>query len=87
MTYIELFSAGCPLCQEVAKKIESLTGPGCSVRVHDLRDDPAVRKAAEQYGIRRVPSVVIDGRLAACCTGSAVEEAVLRAAGLGACQP
>ena len=25
---------------------------------------------AEEFGIRSVPAVVIDGKLAACCTGS-----------------
>jgi hypothetical protein len=56
------------------------------VRVHDLRNDPVAVRAAEGYGIRRVPSVVIDGQLAACCTAGAVDESVLKAAGLGACQ-
>lgn len=86
MLQIELFSAGCPLCQAVAEKIESLAGPECNVRVHDLRNDPLAVRAAERYAIRRVPSVVIDGRLATCCTLGAVDEGVLQAAGLGACQ-
>lgn len=86
MPKIELFSAGCPLCQAVAKKIESLAGPDCNVRVHDLHNGPVAVKAAERYGIQRVPSVVIDGQLAACCTAGAVDESVLKAAGLGACR-
>lgn len=86
MPQIELFGAGCALCQAVAEKIKGLAGPECSVRVHDLRNDPVAVRAAEGYGIRRVPSVVIDGQLAACCTAGAVDESVLKAAGLGACQ-
>jgi hypothetical protein len=86
MPQIELFSAGCPLCQAVAEKIASLAGPECNVRVHDLRGDPAAVKAAERYSIRRVPSVVIDGQLAACCAAGAVDEGVLKAAGLGLCR-
>jgi len=34
-------------------------------------------------GIRSVPAVVIDGKLADCCAGRGVDETVLRAAGLG----
>jgi hypothetical protein len=34
-------------------------------------------------GIRSVPAVVINGKLADCCAGRGPEEAVLRAAGVG----
>jgi hypothetical protein len=30
------------------------------------------------YGVMRVPSIVINGRLAPCCQAKAVSEAVLR---------
>jgi len=52
------------------------------VIVHDMRNDE-VAKRAKGLGIRSVPAVVIDGKLAACCAGRGVDEAVLRAAGLG----
>jgi glutaredoxin 3 len=83
---IEVFGAGCPLCEAVAQKINSLAGPECSVKVYDLRTDAAAVKAATQHGIQRVPSIVVDGRLAACCATAPVDEAVLRAAGVGACR-
>jgi predicted DsbA family dithiol-disulfide isomerase len=38
---------------------------------------------AMRYGIRSVPAVVIDGKLADCCAGRGVQEASLRAAGVG----
>src|SRR5205823_5920573 len=43
----------------------------------------AVAAKAKTYGIRSVPAVVIDGKLADCCAGRGPEEAALRAAGLG----
>jgi hypothetical protein len=46
-------------------------------------NDPAVANRAKHFGIRSVPAVVIDGKLADCCTGRGVDEATLRAAGLG----
>jgi glutaredoxin 3 len=52
------------------------------VSIVDMRD-PAVAQRAKQLGIRSVPVVVIDGRLAECCTGRGVDEATLRTAGLG----
>ena len=45
--------------------------------------DVNVAKRANSLGIRSVPSVVIDGKLADCCAGRRVDEYVLRAAGLG----
>jgi predicted DsbA family dithiol-disulfide isomerase len=41
---------------------------------------PDVASRAEKYGIRTVPAVVIDGKLAQCCAGRGCDEQVLRAA-------
>jgi hypothetical protein len=56
--------------------------PSCEVSVLDMRD-PAVARRAKELGIRSEPAVVINGMRAACCTGRGVDEATLRAAGLG----
>jgi hypothetical protein len=45
--------------------------------------DINVASRAKALGIRSVPSVVIDGKLADCCSGRGVDVQVLRAAGLG----
>jgi hypothetical protein len=42
-----------------------------------------VAERAKGLGIRSVPAVVIEGKLAGCCAGRGVDVAVLRAAGLG----
>jgi hypothetical protein len=49
--------------------------------------DPKVAGRAKSIGTRSVPAVVIDGKLADCCTGRGPEEATLRAAGLGKAIP
>jgi hypothetical protein len=64
---VEVFSAGCP---------------ACDVEVLDMRQ-PDVAQRAKQLGIRSVPSVVVDGRLASCCAGRGPDEASLKAAGIG----
>jgi hypothetical protein len=43
----------------------------------------AVASRAKSLGIRSVPAVVINGKLADCCTGRGPDEATLRAGGLG----
>jgi predicted DsbA family dithiol-disulfide isomerase len=45
--------------------------------------DTNVVERARSLGIRSVPAVVIDGKLADCCSGRGVDVQVLRAAGLG----
>src|SRR5438309_11481915 len=79
---IEVFSAGCPACEETIALVNRIACPSCEVQVLDMRQ-PAVAAKAKTYGIRSVPAVVIDGKLADCCAGRGPEEAALRAAGLG----
>ena len=55
----------------------------CDVSVLDMHDT-AVATRAKGLGIRSVPAVLIDGRLADCCAGRGPDdEATLCAAGLG----
>lgn len=77
---IEVFTAGCPACDPVVKTVEDLACPDCEVTIHDMRLEASKAKG---YGIQRVPAVVIDGRLASCCEGAAVDADALRAAGVG----
>jgi len=79
---IEVFSAGCATCQEAIEVIQRAACPSCEVIIHDMRDGE-VAKRAKALGIRSIPAVVVEGKLAACCAGRGVDEAVLRAAGLG----
>jgi glutaredoxin len=79
---IEVFSAGCAACHEAIELIRRAACPSCEVIVHDMQK-VEVAERAKGLGIRSVPAVVIDGKLAACCAGRGVDEGVLRAAGLG----
>jgi hypothetical protein len=83
---IEVFSAGCQACHETIALVQRAACPSCEVTVHDMHD-PKVASRAKSLGIRSVPAVVIDGKLADCCTGRGPEEAVLRASGLGQAIP
>ncbi len=79
---IEVFSAGCPVCEETITLVREIACPSCEVIVLDMRDR-TVAARARKLGVRSVPAVAIDGKLAACCTGRGPDEATLRAAGLG----
>lgn len=79
---IEVFGAGCPACEETVRAVQAEACPSCEVTVLDMKD-PAVASRAKKLGIRSVPAVVIDGKLASCCEGRGPDISALRAAGLG----
>jgi glutaredoxin 3 len=74
---IEVFSAGCGLCTETIEFVTKLAGPENEVIVHDIREAENLTRA-HAYGVRSVPAVVIDDKLAGCCTGNGPDEQVLR---------
>lgn len=76
---IEIFSAGCKTCKDTIETVKRLTGTEHEVSVHDMHRQEIASRAA-QHGVRSVPAVVIDGKLAGCCAGRGVEENVLREA-------
>lgn len=83
MADVQIFSAGCPCCDEAIAAVKQAACPSCTVSVRDM-NDPAVAADAKKFGIKRVPAVVIDGKLADCCAAGGVDIAVLREMGLGA---
>ncbi len=79
---IEVFSAGCTVCDETIQLVNQVACPSCEVTVLDMRKkDVAAR--AKSLGVRSVPAVVIDGKLQDCCAGRGPEVATLKRAGLG----
>lgn len=79
---VEVFSAGCPACEPTVELVKSIACPLCDVQVLDMRE-PGVAAKAKKYGVKAVPAVVIDGKLAACCQGAGPDAETLRAAGVG----
>jgi glutaredoxin 3 len=79
---IEIFSAGCPACQEAIDLVNSIACPSCDVTVLDMKDT-AVANRAKSLSIWSVPAIILDGKLADCCGGQGISEAALRAEGIG----
>ncbi len=82
MRKIEVFSAGCPACEDTIQLVNRIACPSCEVTVLDM-NEPAVANRAKGLGICSVPAVVIDGKLADCCAGRGPDEAALRRSGVG----
>ncbi len=79
---VEVFSAGCPVCNDAVDMVKGISCQDCQISVLDM-NDAVVAKRAKNLGIRSVPAIVVDGKLADCCTGRGPDEATLKAAGLG----
>ena len=82
MRKVEIFSAGCGLCDDAVEAVKAAACPSCGVEVRDMMD-PHVAALAKGYGITHVPAVVIDGKLAECCRHGGIDMNELRAMGLG----
>lgn len=83
---VEVFTAGCPVCDPVVELVKKVACPSCELVVHDLRAGCATderRDKAKRYGVARVPAVAVDGKLIDCCKIGSVTEEELRAAGVG----
>jgi glutaredoxin 3 len=79
---VEVFSAGCPACEETIALVKSIACESCDVTVLDMREHDVAARAKEM-GIHRVPAVVINGKLAECCSARGPQVNILQAEGLG----
>ncbi len=79
---IEVFSAGCPTCDETIKLVRDNACSSCEVDILDVKK-AEVQSRMKSLGIKSIPAVAIDGKLAGCCAGRGPNLADLKAAGLG----
>jgi len=79
---VEIYSAGCPTCQETVDLVKGIACPSCDISVLNM-NEKGISQRAKELGIHRVPAIVIDRKLADCCAVSAPDEQSLRAAGIG----
>lgn len=79
---IEIFSAGCGVCEDTVNLVKRLACPSCDVTVLDMQD-AAVAGQAKLLGIKSVPAVVVDGKLVSCCEGRGPDAEILKLAGIG----
>jgi glutaredoxin len=83
---VEVFTAGCPVCEPAVKMVQELACPSCEVKIHDLNrgcETDDCRVEAQKYGIKTVPAVVVDGTICGCCDNQGVNREDLKAAGIG----
>ncbi|MBI2301259.1 MAG: thioredoxin family protein [Armatimonadetes bacterium] len=79
---IQIFSAGCPICEASVALVRETACPSCEISVHDMHDEAGPARA-RQLGVVSLPAVAVDGKLASCCEGRQMTVAALREAGIG----
>lgn len=82
---VEVFTAGCPLCDHAVGLVTSLACPSCEVQVYDLREGGVTnqcREKAARYGVTAVPAVAVNGVLLDCCRREPITADRLIAAGI-----
>ncbi|TDT63598.1 glutaredoxin [Fonticella tunisiensis] len=85
---IEVFTAGCYICENTVKEIKALACPNCEVIVYNLNkkcETNECENKAKQYGIKSVPAVAINGKLIDCYNNRGIDFEALKRAGLGQC--
>lgn len=85
---IEIFTQGCPNCDETVSLVESLVCDSCEVTKYNVKEGCATnecRDLATRYGISRYPAIVVNGKLLDCCQpGKKPTLQSLQNAGIGA---
>lgn len=79
---VEVFTAGCPACDETVQMVQGIVCESCEVTVLDM-NDATVAERAKEIGVSRVPAVVVNGQLAGCCTNAGPNAQTLRGTGIG----
>jgi hypothetical protein len=83
---VEIFTAGCPVCEPVVEQVKSMVCRSCEVIVYNLSETNAHSQYLEKvkkYNINSLPAVAVDGQLLACCSNRGVSIEELQLAGIG----
>ncbi|KRG13408.1 glutaredoxin [Virgibacillus soli] len=83
---VEVFTAGCSVCEGAVQQVKDLACDNCEVVVYDLNkkcDTLECEAKAKEYGVKSVPTVAINGKLVDCCNNNGINIDALKAAGLG----
>ena len=74
---IDIYSAGCSICNDTIDLVNSIADSGCEITIHDTQQKD-VANELKKHNIKTVPAVAINGKFADCCTSQGVDAGVLR---------
>ncbi len=77
---VEIFTAECPICQEVVSKISDASCcDSCETVIVNTQKSTGAERAKE-LGVSRLPAIAVDGELLGCCETSPIDFDMLKQA-------
>ena len=83
---VEVFTAGCPVCDPVVSLVRETACPSCDVVIYNLAeefDNREIMNKLKSYGVNRRPSIAVNGKLLSCCSDNEITKQDLVDAGIG----
>lgn len=83
---VEVFTANCPVCDPVVQMVKDLSCDNCEVIIYDLVklcDDKSCLRKVQEYNVKKLPAIAVNGKLLSCCQNNATTKEDLVAAGIG----
>ncbi len=77
---IEVFTAGCAICQSTVEMVKSVVGTLHEVVIYNVTDQKEAMNKAQDYGVKSLPAIAVNGTLLSCCQERKVCESELRKA-------
>jgi hypothetical protein len=83
---IELFTAGCAVCEPVVEMVKAMACSSCEVVTYNLSEPCETKVCLEKvkaYGIKALPAIAVNGELLSCCQNKGISAEELQRAGIG----
>jgi hypothetical protein len=83
---IELFTAGCAVCEPVVEMVKSMACGSCDVIIYNIAEPCDTKESLgkiKSYGIKALPAIAVNGKLLSCCQSKGISVDELRNAGIG----
>lgn len=83
---IEVFTAGCPVCEPTVKMVNEMACDSCEVTVYNLVEQCESKVCVDkmkEYNVTSLPAVAVNGKLLSCCENRGVSKEELVGAGVG----
>jgi len=83
---VEIFTAGCPVCEPVVQLVKEAACENCEITIHNLAEQCESRICVTKmkaYGVKRLPAIAVDGKLLSCCKNIEITREDLINAGIG----
>ena len=84
---IEVFTAGCPVCEPVVQLVKETACDDCEITIYNLVEQSKCEceciAKVKEYGVKRLPAIAVDGKLIECCKNIEITKNDLLNAGIG----